>query len=168
MEKHFLEAALSTAGDGRWDRWELALADEQLESLLESDEDLALDVLLLPGCEFPEEEKKMAGLQKFLEAGGVVVATPGEGFVQTITKLRDTGWMNLRLKGVPGGARDRSDPFRFAAFPPDTALGKVFAGKPGRDLELASLLKSGEITPLEDDLEIRVRTANDDPLVFER
>ena len=166
VEQRFLEAALASAGDGAWDRW--ILSQENADSLMEGGEDLALDVMLMPGSGLPSDEKRMGFLNNFLENGGVVVATPGERFVQTVTKLREVGWMNLRLKGVPGGARDRADPFRFAAFPPDTSLGKVFEGKPARDLELASLIKYGEITPLDDDLEVRVLSANDHPLVFER
>ena len=104
----------------------------------------------------------------FMERGGVLLATPGEPYAGTVANLRETGLLELSFKGVPGGARDRSDPFRFASFPPDTPLAKVFEGKSARDLQLASLFKYGEIAPLSDDVTVRVRASNEHPLVLER
>ena len=165
-ERDFLTAVLESAGDDAWDRW--ILAEGNADGLLDGDEDASLDVLLMPGTQPFAEAARFKRLMAFLDGGGVVLATPGEPFSGTITNLRETELLNLRFKGVPGGARDRSDPFRFASFSPGSSLGKVFEGKPARDLQLASLYKYGELESLGKGISVRLRAANNHPLVFER
>ncbi len=166
LEQDFLEAVLESAGDNAWDRW--ILSQENADGLLAGDATAVLDVLLMPGMQSMDDEGQIELLMDFMKRGGVLLATPGDPFAGTVANLRETGLLELSFKGVPGGARDRSDPFRFASFPPDTSLAKVFEGKPARDLQLASLFKYGEIAPLSDDVAIRVRASNEDPLVLER
>ncbi|MFP6899765.1 MAG: VWA domain-containing protein [Opitutales bacterium] len=165
-ERGFLEAVLQSAGDAAWDRW--ILAQENAEALLSGDASAVLDVLLMPGMQSIEEEASVKSMMGFMERGGVVLATPGEPYAATVANLREIGLLELSFKGIPGGARDRSEPFRFAAFDPDTSLGKVFEGKPARDIQLASLSKYGEVEPLSKNLSVRLRAANKHPLVFER
>ena len=165
-ERSFLQAVLESAGDNAWDRW--VLAQENADGLLDGDEDAALDVLLMPGTQPFTEDARFKRLMAFMNRGGVVLATPGEPYARTIANLRETELLELRFKGVPGGARDRSEPFRFATFAPDSSLGKLFEGKPARDLQLASLYKYGEIETLAEGVSVRLRVENKHPLVLER
>lgn len=164
-ERSFLQAVLESAGDDAWDRW--ILSQENADLLLGGEDDAALDVLLMPGMQSIEPEDRFKRLLTFMEDGGVVLATPGNPYTATIANLREIGLLELRFKGVPGGARDRSDPFRFAPFAPDSQLAKVFEGKPARDLQLAALHKYGEIQPISENVIVRLRTANGHPLVLE-
>ncbi|SVD71830.1 uncharacterized protein METZ01_LOCUS424684, partial [marine metagenome] len=166
LERDFLEAVLESAGDSAWDRW--IFSQENANSLLEGNEEAALDVLLMPGMQNLEDAGHLEFLLAFMEDGGVVLATPGKPFAATIANLRETGLLELGFKGVPSRVRDRSDPFRFASFSPGTALAKVFEGKPARDLQLASLYKYGEIEANDQEVTVRVRAANKHPLVLER
>ena len=166
LEQQFLQAAMESAGDGTWIRWQ-----ENKERANEGRMGITgppLELLVVLGLSgWFEDEGLSIPLDSHLQGGGTVLITPpDDSFVAMNQILKESGMLSFTFGGInqtmPG-----IDPFRFDALAEKSELSKVFLGDSARDLYLSQIKQF--ITVKEDEsLGVPLRDRSGKPLVLVR
>ena len=141
-EKSFLKTAVSSSGDNGWNRW--IWDQDQADGLRSGDEQVNLNLLLVPGVgKWFETEELAAVVKSYLGDGGVVLFTPAEPFSLSFSILKGAGLLDFNFARVAGGASRSGNPFRIGVLDQSSLLSEVFDGKASRDLYLSAIHKFG-------------------------
>ena len=166
LEQQFLQAALESAGDGTWNRWQEN--KERANEVRMGITGPPLELLLVLGLSgWFEDEGLSIPLDSHLQGGGTVLVTPpDDSFVAMNQILKESGMLSFTFGGInqtmPG-----IDPFRFEVLAENSELSRVFSGDSARDLYLSQIkqfitVKEGE------GLEVPLRDRSGKPLVLIR
>lgn len=166
LEQQFLQAALESAGDGTWNRWQEN--KERANEVRMGITGPPLELLLVLGLSgWFEDEGLSIPLDSHLQGGGTVLVTPpDDSFVAMNQILKESGMLSFTFGGInqtmPG-----IDPFRFEVLAENSELSRVFSGDSARDLYLSQIkqfitVKEGE------SLEVPLRDRSGKPLVLVR
>jgi len=166
LEQQFLQAALESAGDGTWNRWQEN--KERANEVRMGITGPPLELLLVLGLSgWFDDEGLSIPLDSYLQGGGTVLITPpDDSFVAMNQILKESGMLSFTFGGInqtmPG-----IDPFRFEVLAEKSELSRVFSGDSARDLYLSQIkqfitVKEGE------SLEVPLRDRSGKPLVLVR
>ncbi len=124
-----------------------------------------VEVLYLPGTTAYLDAPQLEQIRAYLEAGGVVLMTPGEAAPRQFRLLRENGLTETAFMGRPGRHGDRREPFRIAPLQPGNPLSGVFDGESAQDLALTELYQYIKLRP-SDSADILLETEDGDPLLL--
>ncbi len=138
LEEQFLRAAIESAGDGLWNRWQEN--DERAKELRLGMEGTPIDLLMVLGISgWFEDEDLAPSLLDHLEKGGEVIMTPPlESHVRMNQALKESGLLDFTFGGINRTAF-RMEPYRIEVLPENSRLSKVFSGDSVRDLYLSQI-----------------------------
>ena len=166
LEQQFLRAAMESAGDGTWHRWQEN--KERANEVRMGITGPPIELLLVLGLsEWFEEEGLSNALDSHLQGGGTVLITPpDDSFVAMNQFFKESGMLSFTFGGInrtmPG-----LDPFRVEVLAEKSELSRVFSGDSARDLYLSQIKQF--ITVQEDEsLEVPLRDRSGKPLVLVR
>ncbi|MDB3958440.1 BatA domain-containing protein [Opitutales bacterium] len=166
LEQQFLQAAMESAGDGTWIRWQEN--KERANEVRMGITGPPLELLLVLGLSrWFEDEDLSIPLDSHLQGGGTVLITPpDDSFVAMNQVFKESGMLSFTFGGInqtiPG-----IDPFRFEVLAEKSELSRVFSGDSARDLYLSQIKQF--ITVQEDEsLEVPLRDRSGKPLVLVR
>ena len=163
-ELFFVERALTARGETLWLQFDL----EAMEPAGAGADWSGYRAVLLLGAIRHLDDAGWAALDAYLENGGVVIVTPGEGPGRTTGILRERGLLDLEHLGT--ARADRRGPTTLALdwINPDSPLGGVFGDEAARSLQMVSLYRYLRLDVRDDDAEDWLRSSEDDPLLVYR
>lgn len=166
LEEQFLRAAIESAGDGMWNRWQEN--DERAKELRLGVEGKPLNLLMVLGISgWFEDEGLAIPLMEHLQQGGTVMITPPQDSHVPMNKaLKKPGLLDFTFGGVNRTAF-RMDPYRIEVLGENNRLNQVFSGDSVRDLYLSQIRQFIKVNK-GDGLEVPLYERGGRPLVLTR
>lgn len=122
-----------------------------------------MDALYLAGSVSYLNEEQMGDLQRFLEEGGVVFASPGKMAAKQYQKLREQGLSTLTYVGRSKNAAEKGVPYHVGWISPGSNLGKLFDEEAAVDLYQMGIYRYIRFRAGEG-VEVLLRSEEGDPL----
>lgn len=134
----FLRKALETGTDGQPPEYELdSVTPEVLASLKLRD----IPVLFLLGAAGYFRDAEWQACRKYVEAGGVIISTPGATAAQQFFGLKQQGLLNADFAGLAAADGRRESPFAVGQINPDSPIGALMADATNKDLLIFPIYK---------------------------
>ncbi len=125
-----------------------------------------VDAVFIPGLGSHVTGKVLGRIHAHVQAGGRVVATPGESPAEMLSMLRKQGFLEADYRGTSGNATGLQDPARISGLDPGNPLADVFSGEAGKDLYLSRIHQHVSLRP-RGDFRTLMKLEDDSPLLVE-
>ena len=160
-ESFFLRTAIVSATANEWQKYVVTH-----HSFKEGQATPKRDAVFVPGLGRHLPGSQLESILQYAKEGGKVVATPGSSPAETISLLREYGFLEADYRGLKDTSATGIQPFRIAGLSEGTPLAKLFSGEAGKDLYLSQIVKHVALRPRGDS---RILMSIDDgvPLILE-
>lgn len=163
-EFFFLRRALEARTQGQW----LEFAIEGSEPGSSPSDWSPFETVFLLGALPHLTEPEWETLNRFLDEGGEVIATPGRTPAREIGTMRDRGLFTAEFEGVAGLNRRSRDFFTLDWINPESSIGRLFNDDAALAPFLLSIYQYVRMRNGEDGANILIRSSEGDPLLLEK
>jgi len=139
--------------------------EPQLDDFPENPADFPADILYLAGSLEYFGAPQADWVRRFLEQGGVVLATPGKNAPKMFRLLREAGITDTAYVGSPGRTRNPRNPHRIGDLPETGPLADLFDEDSAQDLYLAEIYQYVRLDP-DPAAQVIVETETAEPLLL--
>ncbi len=163
-ELFFLQRALEAREDTLWIQFEV----DTVEPVRPGEDWTAYQAVFLLGAPAYFDDEGWNALERYLESGGVVIATPGEAPGRLIGMLRERGLLDAEYHGAARADRRAPTTLSLDWINPDSPLGGVFTDEAAGSLRMVSFYRYLRVTARDEDAETWLGSSQDDPLLIHR
>ena len=141
-ESFFLRTAIVSSTENEWQKYLVTH-----HSFKDSDTNPDRDAVFIPGLGKHVSSGQISAILQYAKAGGKVIVTPGESPAETISILREQGFLEADYRGFKDSSASGLKPYRIEGLVEGTPLAKLFSGEAGKDLYLSKISKFVGLRP---------------------
>jgi len=162
-EARFISTALLSQSDNDWQRFEFVKAPAEPGQSLTR----LVDVLIFAGLPADITADSARDLRDFIDSGGLVLMSTGNGMAETLSLLQRYQLLSARYIGTGSKTRLDMSPFRLTAVKPESPLFNTFEGSAGNDLMLTRVYKYARMS-LDDNAIVALHVDGKYPLIIDK